>query len=430
MKKELLVIVADYIRATENEISIDKSVYDLANTSPERLGYMPRPAKILNRFIKRPVLFKLLVMVLRGLWCTGGASLFFFYEMIVFYKYYRRVPPQLESENHSREYALAFSARAADILTSKVLSFEPECWITFPWVQTNFEREVESIDVFSLLKGKDIFAAFVLAVIASRKIARRKKNQKWTLQSYTAFRWFAVRIALGKLPVHKLIIAEHYDRWAMLADSMASRCGRDPGNQSDSGVELVMVQHGSLFGLASLEHQARPSLPFKLGHKLKNVTHAFVYNEDAQMIFASDILSFSCTAVGVSFTYFSPAIKLTTYPSENPVRVLFVGHPICEGLHVHLLRDLVQAYQVSFYYKPHPTAGAAESVQHEAWQVIVGRESFPEVDFLIAYPSTLVIEYAASGISAILHPLDLNSDVSSGLLESIKSKLDTMGCKK
>lgn len=430
MKKELLVIVADYIRATENEISIDKSVYDLANTSPERLGYMPRPAKILNRFIKRPVLFKLLVMVLRGLWRAGGASLFFFYEMIVFYKYSRRVPAQLESKKHSREYALAFSARAADILTSKVLSFEPECWITFPWVPTNFEREVESIDVFSLLKGKDIFAAFVLAVIASRKIAHSKKNQRWMLQSYTAFRWFAVRIALGKLRTHKLIIAEHYDRWAMLADSVASRCGRDPGNPSDSGMELVMVQHGSLSGLASLEYQARPSLPFKLGHKLKNVTHAFVYNEDAKMIFASDILSFSCTAAGVAFTYFSPAIKLTTYPSENPVRVLFVGHPICERLHAHLLRDLVQAYQVSFYYKPHPTAGAAESVQHEAWQVIVGRESFPQVDFLIAYPSTLVIEYAASGISAILHPLDMNPEVSSGLLESIKSKLDTMGCKK
>lgn len=429
MKRELLVIVADYIRATENEISIDESVYELADMAPERLGYIPRPAKVLNRFIKRPILFKLSLTVLSGLWRTGGASLFFFYEMMIFYKYSRRITATLESESHSLEYALAFSARAADILTSKVLSSEPKCWITFPWVHTDSERKVESIDVFSLLKGKDIFAAFVLAVIASRKIARSEKSRRWTLQSYTAFRWFAVRIALGKLTAHKLIMAEHYDRWAMLADSVVSPRGKDSGSQCGSGVELVMVQHGSLSGLSSLEHQTRPSLPFKLKHKLNNVSHAFVYDEVAQVIFESDILSFNCIKAGVSFTYFSPAIKLTTYPAENPVRVLFVGHPICEGLHTHLIRDLVQSYNVSFYYKPHPTAGGAESLKQEAWQIIEGRESFPAVDFLIAYPSTLVIEYAASGISAILHPLDLHPEGSSGLLESIKSKLDTMGCK-
>lgn len=431
MNKKSLKIVADYIRATQNEISIDESVYELAGVTPQSLGFVPRPAKVISRFVKQPVLFKTLMMVLRCVWCLGGAALFFFYEMLVFYKYSRRLSGLISERCQSGDYAVAFSSRASDVLTSQVLAFEPRCWITFPWVAIKSSMEkTKKIDVFSLVDGKDLLNAFVCAVTASRKIACRQDIRQWALQSYTAFRWFAVRIAFEKLDVNKIIIAEHYDRWAVLADSVISRRKKSLGPENALVPKLVLVQHGSLSGLSAVEQLSNFILPFELRYKLKSVTALFVYNEVSQKIFEREILSSSCVRQGVAFTHFSPAINLTTFPSTSAVQVLFVGHPICEGLHIQLLNSLVQTYDVAFYYKPHPTAGTADSVRRLAWRIIEGRETFPEVDFLIAYPSTLVIEYAASGISAILHPLDLSPAFSSGLLESIKSKLDALGCKK
>lgn len=433
MKTYSIKIIADYIQATKNEIAIDKSVYDLAGVTPESLGYIPRPAKVVSKFIKQRIFLKIAMNMLRGVWCIGGAPLFFFYEMVTFYKYSRRLPDHMKMNDsgQSGEYALGFSSRAGDILTSQVLGFEPKYWIIFPWANfKNNERKSAVIDVFCLLKGKDLFRAFVLSVIATHRIACREDIKQWALQSYTAFRWFAVRLALDKLSIDKLIIAEHYDRWAVLADSVVSQRRKSIKGSSTSGAKLVLVQHGSLSGLSSRECVSKFVLPFELSYKLKSVTDVFLYDTTSQGVFDREILSASCVRKGVLFKQFSPAIKLTEFPSENSVRLLFVGHPICERLHTHLLLNLVQNYDVTFYYKPHPTAGVADSVRRQTWQIIEGAQTFPEVGFLIAYPSTLVVEYAALGISAILHPLDLSPEFSSGLLESIKSKLDALDCKK
>lgn len=433
MKKQSIKIIADYIQATKNEISIDKSIYDLAGVIPERLGYVPRPAKIISKSVKQPILFKMAMNVLRSVWCCGGASLFFFYEMVKFYNYSRCLSDQMKMKGDCQlgEYALGFSSRAGEVLTSQVLAFEPKLWITLPWVPFNkvFEK-AEVFDVFSLLNKKEFFKAFILAVTATRRITCREEIKKWSLQSYTAFRWFAVRIALDKLSIDKLIVAEHYDRWAVLADSVVSRRRRALGVQSAHETKLVLVQHGSLAGLSSVERMSESVLPFELSYKLKSVTNLFVYDKVSQAVFEREVLASSCVKKGVSVRHFSPTIKLTPLPAANSVRVLFVGHPICERLHEHLLLNLAHSYDVSFYYKPHPTASAADSVMCEVWEIIEGGQTFPEVDFLIAYPSTLVVEYAALGISAILHPLDLSPEFSSGLLEAIKSKLDRMGCNK
>jgi hypothetical protein len=271
MNKKSLKFVADYIRATQNEISIDESVYQLAGVTPESLGFVPRPAKVISRFVKQPVLFKTLMMVLKRVWCMGGASLFFFYEMLVFYRYSRRLSGLISERCQSGEYAVAFSSRASDVLTSQVLAFEPRCWITFPWVAIKSMETTKKIDVFSLVDGKDLLNAFVCAVTASRKIACRKDIRQWALQSYTAFRWFAVRIAFDRVDINKIIIAEHYDRWAVLADSVVSRRKRSLGLENALVPQLVLVQHGSLSGLTHVEQLSNSILPFELRYKLKSV---------------------------------------------------------------------------------------------------------------------------------------------------------------
>ena len=421
MTEQGLRFIVEYIRATENEIAIDCSVYTLSNVLPEQLNYVPRPAKILNKFAGNRKIFKLLVSVFKTTWRFGGASLYFLYEMIIFYRHSLRCSDQLGSSTDAGDYALAFSSRAGDILQSSILGLAPKYWITFPWAPVNRQKlSGQHVDIFSLLGAKDFIRAFKLAITASKKLAYRKQTKNWILQSYTAFRWFAVRIALEKLSIQKLVIAEHYDRWAVLADRVAA----------EKNASLVMVQHGALSGLTLSEHETQARLPFRLAHRLSSVKQLFVYDESSRSIFATDILSAGCIAKGVAVNYFQPIIELTRFSSKNAVSILFVGHPICEALHIYMFKELSREYSVSFYYKPHPTAGVSDSVRKQGWHVIEGRSCFPEVDFLIAYPSTLVSEYSTSGISAVLHSMNQDKDFSAGLLGSVKSKLDALACEK
>lgn len=421
MNDQRLKFIVDYIWATENEIAIDNSVYTLSGVSPAEINYVPRPSKILGKFSQNRKLFKIFVGVFKSLWNIGGSAIYFFYEMIILYRHSVRCTDKRDARGDSGEYALAFSSRAGDILQPSILGFEPKCWITFPWAPLSRQaRNGQHFDIFSLLENRDFVDAFKLAVIASRKLACRKRTKHWTLQSYTAFRWFAVRIALEKLDINRILLAEHYDRWAVLADRLISK----------KDASLVLVQHGALSGLTLSDQTRQARLPFTLAHRLSNVAQLFVYDESSRAVFESDVLSPVCIAKGVTVSFFQPMIELTQLPSEHTVRVLFVGHPICEALHVELYKKLSREYNVSFYYKPHPTAGLSDSVKQQSWHIIEGRSYFPVVEFLISYPSTLVNEYAASGISAVLHSLDQDKDFSSGLLESVKSKLDTLACKK
>lgn len=431
MIKQRLRLVVDYIWATENEIAIDKSVYALSGVSPKELNYAPRPAKVLNRFFRSKVLFKLSLGLFKVIWRFGGAAVYFLHEMISYYRYSTGCRSRVNDCQEIGEYALGFSSRAVDILKSSVLGFEPKCWITFPWAPFNVPGNTERyIDVFSLLNKRDFITAYILAVTASRKISRREQTKNWSLQSYTAFRWFAVRIALEKLNIDRLLIAEHYDRWAVLADKLISKKRFHSSSITKSNAEFVLMQHGALSGLALSEHKSQPGLSFKLKHRLANVTQLYVYDDSSRRVFEREIFSASCVSKGVGINFFQPMIELTCLPSESAIRVLFVGHPICEALHIDMVKKLSQEYNVCFYYKPHPTAGFSDSVKRQNWQVIEGRSTFPEVDFLIAYPSTLVSEYSASGVPAVLHSLDLDTNLSSTLLESVKSKLNTLSCKK
>ena len=430
MTTQKLRFIIDYICATENEISIDASIYKLSGVSPKELGYAPRPAKILSIFSKNRVAFKIFMVLFKVIWRFGGASMFFLYEMFVFYRYSKRCADNLSSCNGLGEYALVFSSRAADILQSGVLGFEPKCWITFPWVPlTDAKQSGRYIDVFSLLERKDFISAYMLAVTASRRLVSRRQTKSWALQSYTAFRWFAVRIALEKLEIKRFVIAEHYDRWAVLADKVISRRRSHSPSIGGGQAEFILIQHGTLSGL-TFECQSPARLPFALKCRLTSVTQLYAYDDASRLTFEDGVFSVSCVARGVDVNYFKPMIELVQLHSEHRVRILFVGHPICENLHISLYERLTLEYNVSFYYKPHPTAGFSESVKQKKWGVIVGRNFFPMVDFLIAYPSTLVSEYATSGIPAVLHSLDLDKNFSTGLLESVKTKLDLLACEK
>ncbi|WP_232924702.1 hypothetical protein, partial [Pseudomonas cichorii] len=127
---------------------------------------------------------------------------------------------------------------------------------------------------------------------------------------------------------------------------------------------------------------------------------------------------------------YQPLIKLVAMSDALKINILFVGHPICESLHVKIYQDVSSCFEVGFYYKPHPANPCTDSVRAQKWHVIEEKSTFPLVDFVVSYPSTLVGEYAAMGIPAVLHPLDLKVEQHESFTFTIKDKLKNLACEK
>src|SRR5690606_11827905 len=93
-------------------------------------------------------------------------------------------------------------------------------WLVLPWVSLTTAANTRQINVLSLLRFRELLSAYLLAMRAVRLMSRRQAMAPWILQSYTALRWFVVRAAVSKVS-GPFWIAEHFDRWAVLADSVA-----------------------------------------------------------------------------------------------------------------------------------------------------------------------------------------------------------------
>jgi hypothetical protein len=155
-----------------------------------------------------------------------------------------------------------------------------------------------------------------------------------------------------------------------------------------------------------------------------------VFDEHSRLVFENDILSSRCLARGVEVQRYSPLIDLVCLPAEYKVKVLFVGHPICEAIQIEVFKRMVDTFKVSVYYKPHPTAGMSALARGQGWTVIEDKRIFPTVDLIVSYPSTLVQEYAGQGVSAVMHPLQSQEEGGAGVFADLQSKLTLLGCER
>lgn len=397
-----------YLQAVRNEIAIDEYVVSLF---PDNFGLMicvPRASRWMSCVRYSRYLFFITYKILVLLWVSGGAIFFYFCQALPFIFNFRSKSGGSEFIRLvDIEYSivLALSSRVGDVVDYKFLNNLPSLWITVPWAPLRRVPEsVVCIDVFSLLSRLELLQALRDAIIATYMLLWRKRTSRWVLQSYTAFRWFAVRRAVDKLP-GTLIMTEHFDRWAVLVDSSvaaSNRAARMGGNNCSR--KLVLIQHGALGGLGVEEGFLKSTLC--LPTKLRCVSQLYVYNPEEENAFKTDVLSHSCSQ-RVEVYYFKPGIELDRSVTDTRLRVLFVGHPLCEQLHEYLFRRLRENFELTAYYKPHPMAPMSMMMGQVGWAVISDKINFPEVDLLVSYPSTLVIEYEGAGVPAMVHPMNM-----------------------
>ncbi|MDR3399319.1 MAG: hypothetical protein P4M06_17380 [Pandoraea sp.] len=388
-----LRLVCDYLRALRNEIAVDIRTIELAGLDPSRYGKLPRPSRWIAKVGRFAFLTRLAQCVIGPTWHFLGP--WWFRRQCRAAREGRFISHKVEFDAAGQ--VLAFSIRAQDIVQPQHVDPAPKQWIEMPWLPLNdLPSGAEVIPAMSLLETAELSRSLFLAGLAHRALWRRRGMAGWGLQSFTAWRWFFMRLAVDKLP-GPLLTVEHFDRWAVLADSSVRQSRyRRPARR------LTLVQHGSVNADIT-----PPGLGFRLPTRLNAVSHLRVYSAADAEIFKAQILSRHCTDRGLSVSLYRPSVTLSamTTPGGAP-SILFVGNPLCEPAHCALLAALRKEGEWQVLYKPHPTAPASHRVRELSWTIVDGRVTFPRVDLLISYPSTLVAEYATHGIPAVVHSMD------------------------
>ncbi|MGX9565685.1 hypothetical protein [Pseudomonas sp. CFBP 5748] len=411
-----LKLLMHYLAATKNEVAVDKSVYLLCSCEPSSLAYAPRPAKLLSVVGENLRLARFVIVLIGFIWRIGGDKCWFFIEFLRLMALKDRFDSRYLELPSNSSVGFCSSLRALNVLQSAGALADVGCLIKWPGCDAlSLGPKVSSVDFSTLLTWRDCVRALRLSCIVSRKMRSRFFFKNWSLQSYTAFKWIAFYLAVEKIPAQEFIVADHYNRWAVLMDRLVAE---------KKNAVLTLVQHGALLGLTSTSMDSNFSLDIPT--RLKSVTKLYVYDEGAARVFGDNILS-SSDLGGIDINFFKPKISLSPVLADSSVlSVLIVGHAICEDFHLFVYDQLVHDFDVNFFYKPHPTVAPSKAIKSRNWHVVDGADFFPEVDLLISYPSTLVAEYEGCGIGAVVHPLAIESDGFHEVLSIISNKLHSL----
>ena len=399
--------IVDYLDATKNEIAVDEEMLRISGLEAKQVGYIPRVPKW-GAYAKRsPSLIRNIARILYLFWVLGlGTALMF----LQFAPRWLRAPRSI-SIPPATGYVLAFSVRVGDIIDSKTFPNLPKTWITVPWAPLQRSPAgTQLVDLYSLLFKRDLVCALMDAILAQRRLLRRASTRKWALQGYTAFKWFAVRAAVDKL-TGSLVMADHFDRWAVLVD----RSAREPRRH------LTLIQHGTVADL-DCTGKASPLLA-NLHAKLKNVSQLYAYGPLDELIFKMHIIDVQNNFRELAVAHYSPHIELRKSTTKSPLSILFVGHSLCEKIQSEVFKKLQDHIEFSAYYKPHPLAPMSADMTTIGWHIITDPSHFPNVNLVIAYPSTLVIEYGALDIPAVVHPLNADSDQCNTIVQEILGRI-------
>lgn len=236
-------------------------------------------------------------------------------------------------------------------------------------------------------------------------------NRKFHLLIFVAMapNWFLLFYALRDGKSREIWISNHYDRWAVLVDSISS--------------DVVMVQHGSL---ATNFHQRymRGSISYRRKLRLRNVKKIFVTNEKAKNDFLQMVLDYS---VRPEFVVRSRILRCdeTLVDEKGRQVILIIGSPHLHSALKKLTIRISARWPDRFVliYRPHPRElGAASFKYPEGLKILRPHNCIPAADFVIDYGSSFLDE-----ILRISSPVVIGWPL--GLAESLDAVLDEIGLK-
>ncbi|WP_445373505.1 hypothetical protein ACSLVK_12225 [Photorhabdus tasmaniensis] len=376
--------------ATKNEIAIENI---LRQTYSNRLPYIPRISRWIAIWLRNRALMYIFFWISFLLWIFGGALIFYFFDILCcfFRKEKLRASQQIAMNDTPKKYYVVFCPKGGESMQTMYAHFSDITWITLPWVQFRKLDNINYVSITKILTLSDYFKAYILSAIVMFIFISKPLTRKWILQTYTASKWFCVRIALDKLN-GEFITTEHFDRWAVLMDRLCL----------NKKTNLTLVQHGSLKALLLPENAN-----FKIYTRLHSVAELIAYDQIESEIFLNKIIR---NRKGRAITLLHIGMQLNIVKIDNnKFSILFVGHPHCEDTQIKIYCSLAEL-DIIAYYKEHPKAPASRNVRKMGWLFINDLKFFPDVDLVISYASTLAYEYENIGIKVLFHDLSTASE--------------------
>ena len=348
-----------YGLAITNEIAIDANIFKKINKN--KVPYLPvRPLKTLSKI----ELFKIngityhLISLIFLIFCP----LFFFYQMI-------RVSFRTNKKSIIIEKELLLNASThARRLSLKVLKRN------IKYLNINQENDEAPLFINNALQAKHLLIAYLYSILATYYLYIKIQDKKDILQSYVAFNFFLVLIAMNliKDKVDTVYFCNHYDRWAVLFDN------------AFHDKNIILIQHGMT-----------PDPSIALPYLLTNIKKCHVFNKFSQNEFKHLILAKNSKA---SFKITDRSLLLSEINHKKKT-ILIIGQPHSAQEEVNIINKVNEDYIV--YIKPHPNFSSKPYTDLKHTILITDKSFYPKVDIALSYESTLGIEYEASGIKVI-----------------------------
>lgn len=213
------------------------------------------------------------------------------------------------------------------------------------------------------------------------------------MNSVFCFDWLIVYCTLENMAFKKIVFCNHYDRWAVLFDSIKS--------------EKILIQHGLL------SDQVFPPT------KLNNINVLYAYNSNEAKIFVKNVLE------NVNeIKYLKPSLTLVDLELDSlKPSLLFISClPITFQKELNLL-NILKTYNIAILIKPHPVYPNNEYIKLKDtidFYLVDQKNVFPKVDLVISYKSTLAYEYELNGTDIVYYDSFSNED---DMISDILNKL-------
>ncbi len=261
------------------------------------------------------------------------------------------------------------SFRVKDML--KAVRPSEVCTLKIPFTLCDYKEN--EIDILSSLRFSDIFSSFVGSLSVIWTIYLKYGRRDFLFRSYSSFEYLLTCCFVkNATDNNSFVYYNTYDRWAFLM------CNTK---------ESTFIQHGKLNDDLKLIKVGTPHIAYYLNSSQKDVLDRVLFKSSVENVLYRPCLE--CTNDSFLKHNGKKNVLLVCW-SMNIDKEWFM----CRMLH----KD------VNLYIKPHPADKENTEYQKmvdELGCVIVPKTSYPKVDIVISYDSTLADEYDNIGLKVI-----------------------------
>ncbi|SNR14901.1 conserved protein of unknown function [Tenacibaculum jejuense] len=263
--------------------------------------------------------------------------------------------------------------RFVKILNSAKINLDEVVIIKLPSIKSDYS-DFEKLHLFSGINYSDLFCSFIYSVKISFFMKKKYGVRDLMFRSYTSFEYFLAYFYLKKMDAsNSYYFISLLDRWAYLANyTNKNKC---------------LIQHGILY-------------KYTKAPKIGSVDLAYYINEEQKKICEDVLLKNKPKAYYRASITFSSSDLLLKNSFKN---ILLICNKFFLKKEEVIIRDLPKR-KLNLYIKPHPgdkDISPYKNLKKECDFVILAKNDFPKVDFVISYMSTLADEYENEGITVL-----------------------------